>query len=49
MKKPTKGQVMAVASSVFLLAAAVGSTILTPEQRESILAVLPAVLSLLGL
>ena len=47
--KPTKPQIIAAAAAVFGLAAALGSTLLTPEQRETILATLPTILAVFGL
>jgi hypothetical protein len=47
--KPTKNQIIAAATAVFGVAAALGSTILTPEQREAILQMLPTILAVLGL
>jgi len=40
MKKPTKQQVVTVATGIFSIAATLGSTLLTPEQREAVLRVL---------
>jgi hypothetical protein len=45
----TKSKIIALVTGVFAGAAAVGSTLLSPEQRESILAALPALLAIIGL
>lgn len=49
MQKPTSKQIIAAATAIFAVAAALGSTLLTPEQRQAILAVLPTVLAVFGL
>lgn len=43
-----KGKIIAAVSAVFGLAASLGSTILTPEQREGILNAIPKGIALLG-
>lgn len=45
----TKQKILAIAAAAFALAAALGSTILTPEQRETILQILPTILAVFGL
>jgi hypothetical protein len=47
--KPTKPQIIAAATAIFSVAAALGSTLLTPEQRESVLQALPTILAVVGL
>ena len=47
--KLNKTQIVAAVAGVFAIAASVGSTLLTPEQRETILSVLPTVLAVFGL
>ena len=47
--KINKKTIIAVVSSVFSLAAALGSNILTPEQREAVLQILTTLLAVFGL
>ena len=47
--KINKKTIIAIATAVFSLAAALGSTVLTPEQREAVLAFLPTLLAVFGL
>ena len=42
--KENKGKVVTIAGAIFTLAAGLGSTLLTPEQREAIIIFLTAVL-----
>jgi hypothetical protein len=49
MQKPTKPQIIAASAAIFTVAAALGSTLLTPEQREAVLQMLPTVLAVFGL
>lgn len=44
MKKSTKQKILVISAAAFSLAAALGSTLLTPEQREAIMAFLAVVL-----
>lgn len=48
MKRFSGKQILAIASAVFSLAAALGSTVLTPEQREALLAFLSTVIAVFG-
>jgi hypothetical protein len=44
-----KQKILAIATAALALAAALGSTILTPEQRDAIMQLLPTVLAVFGL
>jgi hypothetical protein len=48
MNKIDKQQIIAAAAAIFT-AAALGSTLLSPEQRETVLQLLPTLLAVLGL
>ena len=48
MKKLSKRQIFTLASAALTLAGAMGSTLLTPAQREAVLAFLATVLAVFG-
>lgn len=48
MKRLTNKQIVALASAVLSLAGAMGSPLLTPAQREAVLAFLATVLAVFG-
>ena len=48
MKRLNGKQILAIASAALTLAGAMGSTLLTPAQREAVLAFLATVLAVFG-
>lgn len=48
MKRLSKRQLLTLASAILTLAGAMGSTLLTPAQREAVLAFLSTIIAVFG-